>query len=81
MEKRMVTHVKKNVQKTFMKEFELMNYYQTFIRLGEKSKKKKELSWVMDVSDNYHFYYLNTVMEQLVREQMREEEPSMKTLI
>ena len=79
IEKKLKTHILKDTQKSFLESYSSAQYHKNMMILAEK--KKKELNRVIDIIEQYDFYFRNLILEHLIKDQQSEKNPNLRSII
>jgi len=63
-------HILNKTQTDFIKSFNHDEYHKNMIKLAQKAKRK-DIHMVLDVSEQYHFIFMDIVMGHLVKDQSK----------
>lgn len=67
LEKKFRAQIMKNKQKVFLEKFSPSQYHRNMVKLAE-NKKRKELKWVIDIIEQYDFFFKNLVFAELIQD-------------
>mmetsp|Transcript_35681 Transcript_35681/g.54597 ORF Transcript_35681/g.54597 Transcript_35681/m.54597 type:complete len:222 (-) Transcript_35681:3226-3891(-) len=79
LEKKLRAHILKDKQKDFVSNFRPAQYHKNMMILSDK--KKKELTRVLDIMEQYDFFFRNLMMTELIKDQQAEKNPNLRSVI
>lgn len=71
----------KDTQKAFLEKFELTTYHEQCRKLTDPKKKKKEIDQVIELVEQYDFYFKQLLMSEIIRDQSLDKQPELRSTI
>ena len=83
LEKKVKVHILKNKQSEFIEKYSPIKFHanMTMLTNKKKAKKKKDLKLVLDVIDQYDFYFKNLIFDHLSIDQSQERNQNLRSII